>query len=803
MHVEGRPGGWGWGALALVIGALVAVGCGDDDGSPPPVADAAVDGGSEVDGAVADGGLPVDGSVAVDGGLPVDGSVAVDGGLPVDGSVAVDGGLPVDGSVAVDGGACDPSDVDGDGVSACAGDCDDATASVYPGATESCNGGIDDDCDGRVDADDGACVPCGPGFEGFDGACTACGPGYEGVDGVCRDVDECAASPSPCGEGATGCVNAAGTYACTCAAGFDAASGATCLWSDAHLVGLGVSSGVLTQPFGRDRLAYDWFTFAKVPVTLSLTPTLAYPARGSVTVDGAVIASGAASAPRLVSAGDTLTVEVRAESGATRVYTVRVLAVPAPIYFKASNTGLIDRFGSAIAVSADGTTLAVGAPVEDSASVGVNGDEANDARIAAGAVYVFRRSSAGWAQEAYVKASITGAGYEFGAALALSADGTTLAVGARLEASAATGIGGDPTSVAADGAGAVYVFRRGAMGWAQEAYVKASNTDANDRFGGALALSADGATLAVGAEREASSVSGVGGDETNNTLSASGAVYVFRRGGAGWAQEAYVKASNPGAFDAFGVALALSGDGLTLAVGAIFESSAATGIGGDETSNALRNAGAVYVLRRSALGWAQEAYVKASNTGDSDRFGAALALSSEGATLAVGASYEASCARGVGGDQANDGCFGAGAVYVLQRGPAGWAHTAYVKADNAASDDRFGSAVALSADGTVLAVGAPFEDSPSPGRGADGTRDGSPDSGAGYVFRNVAGAWVQETYLKSPSPRFYDGFGTCVALSGDGTTSFVGVPLEDSGATGVGGDFTRFDLSDAGAVFAY
>ena len=83
----------------------------------------------------------------------------------------------------------------------------------------------------------------------------------------------------------------------------------------------------------------------------------------------------------------------------------------------------------------------------------------------------------------------------------------------------------------------------------------------------------------------------------------------------------YFKASNTGANDIFGVAVALSADGSTLAVGASGEDSNATGIDGNLNDNSASNAGAVYVFTRSGANWAQQAYIKASNTGAGDRFG--------------------------------------------------------------------------------------------------------------------------------------------------------------------------------------
>jgi hypothetical protein len=101
-----------------------------------------------------------------------------------------------------------------------------------------------------------------------------------------------------------------------------------------------------------------------------------------------------------------------------------------------------------------------------------------------------------------------------------------LAVGAGNEDSAATGVGGDEAENSASDAGAVYLFARSGTTWSQQVYIKASNTDAFDRFAGSVAL--DGDTLAVGAGQEDSAATGVDDDETDNSAGDAGAVYVFQ-----------------------------------------------------------------------------------------------------------------------------------------------------------------------------------------------------------------------------------------------------------------------------------
>ena len=59
----------------------------------------------------------------------------------------------------------------------------------------------------------------------------------------------------------------------------------------------------------------------------------------------------------------------------------------------------------------------------------------------------------------------------------------------------------------------------------RQAYIKASNTDAGDWFGRSIALSGD--TLAVSAPHEDSAATGIDGDQSDNSMTTAGAVYVF------------------------------------------------------------------------------------------------------------------------------------------------------------------------------------------------------------------------------------------------------------------------------------
>lgn len=456
-------------------------------------------------------------------------------------------------------------------------------------------------------------------------------------------------------------------------------------------------------------------------------------------------------------------------------------------YVKASNTEENDKFGYSIALSENGNTLVVGVPYESSNAFGIDGDQSNNDANESGAVYVFTLTGNTWSQQAYIKASNTEEGDWFGKSIAISIDGNTLAVGAPYESSNTTIIDGNETNNDANDSGAAYVFSRLGSQWTQQAYIKASNTEAHDWFGSSLAVADEGNILAVAAK---------GTD-------AGGSVYVFKRADSAWSQQAIVEASNAEVGDWFGESVSLSNDGNTMAVGAFLESSNATGINGDENDNSASGSAAVYVFSRNTDSWTQEAYIKASNSKAGIAFGESIALAADGDTLAVGATYENSNATGIGGDQYNQDAEHSGAVYVFTRSTGIWTQQAYMKASNTASNDYFGAAIALSADGNMLAATAYGENMKDTGIGGDQNNFGAVDSGAVYLFTRSADQWTQMAYIKASNTDTGDLFGTSIALSADGKTLAVGATNENSIATGVDGDQSNNNASNSGAVYIY
>ena len=439
-----------------------------------------------------------------------------------------------------------------------------------------------------------------------------------------------------------------------------------------------------------------------------------------------------------------------------------------------SNPTADNTFRSAnIAVSDDGSTIVVGDAYEDSSTTGINSTpNFVSSSYNGGAVYVFVKDGLSWTRQAYIKASNTGDSDFFGQSVALSGDGSTLAVGASYEDSSTKGINTIPNDLARD-AGAAYIFTRFGTNWSQQAYIKASNTPSFPQtalFGHSIDLSVDGDTLVVGSR-----------DESSET----GAAYIFTRSSSTWSEQALLRASNATLGYAFGISTALSSDGNTLAVGSYYESSAATGVDGDQivscpATNCSGSSGAVYIFTRNVATWSQQAYIKASNTGSTDYFGYTLDLSGDGNTLVVGALNEDSVAVGLNGSQDDAGgpTYNAGAVYLFNRAGSVWSQSNYIKAFNTGAGDAFGTIVSLSRDGITLAVGAPGERSDSVGVNPI-PNDDAVLGGAVYIYTFDGFVWKHAAFVKSPRSNSSTAFGNWLGLNNDGSTLVIGTDRDN------------------------
>jgi hypothetical protein len=245
-----------------------------------------------------------------------------------------------------------------------------------------------------------------------------------------------------------------------------------------------------------------------------------------------------------------------------------------------------------------------------------------------------------------------------------------------------------------------------------------------------VALSGDGSTAVVGAPQ----------DEDPNGERA-GSAYVFSGSGESWSQRAKLVPDDGDADDQFGYSVAVSDDGSTAIVGAVY----------DEDPNGPTG-GSAYVFSGSGGSWSQQAKVAP----EGDEFGWSVELSSDGTTAVLGAP---------GGDENGTD---AGAAHVISRSGGSWSQQAKLLADDGDSTDNFGWSVSLSNDGSTTLVGADQDEDPNGRR-----------SGSAYVYSESGGSWSQRAKLVPDDGDEGDHFGFSVALSGDGSTTLVGADQDE------------------------
>jgi hypothetical protein len=385
------------------------------------------------------------------------------------------------------------------------------------------------------------------------------------------------------------------------------------------------------------------------------------------------------------------------------------------------------KFGTSLALSADGDTALIGGPAD-------NGG--------AGAAWVFTSSDGIWTQEGEKLVGDctgscvnegtgeTGEG-KFGTSLALSADGDTALIGGPADNG---------------GAGAAWVFTRSGGVWSQQGQKLTGGAQGNSEFGSSVALSEDGDTAMIGGPE----------DDT-----ATGAVWVFTRSGGVWSQQGQKLTGGEEGNSQFGVYVALSADGNTALIG---------GPGDND------DAGAAWVFTRSGGVWSQQG-PKLIGTGETreDGFGVSVALSADGNTALIG------------GPGDNGGLFGKGAAWVFTRSGSTWAQQGEKLVGDCTSSCAnegtgeienawFGYNVALSADGNTALIG--------------GFRDND-WKGAAWVFTRSGSTWAQQgeklvgdctsSCANEGTGETGEGmFGTMVALSADGKTALIGAWNDDN-----------------------
>ena len=508
----------------------------------------------------------------------------------------------------------------------------------------------------------------------------------------------------------------------------------------------------------------------------------------SVAISGNTMVVGAGGEDSSTTTVNSVPDELATDSGAAYVFVRSGGTWIQQAYLKASNAGANDYFGREVAISGD--TIVVSAGSEDGSGAGVN-PPVDELAPDAGAAYVFVRSGGGWSQQAYLKAGNPDIGDSFGVGLSVSGD--TIVVGAPYEGGSGTGVNPTPNNLASS-SGAAYVFTRSAGVWSQQAYLKASNTGSGDGFGYKSSISGD--TIIIGAPYEEGSGAGINPPSSNGTPLA-GAAYVFVRSGNTWSQQAYLKASNPQYGYVFGISVGISGD--TAVVGASWESTSGSGVN-PPIDILLPASGAAYVFVRNGSTWSQQAFLKASNPGSYDLFGAEAAIS--GDTIVVGAIAEDSSSTGINStpDELADQ---AGAGYVFVRNGTTWTQQSYVKSSNTQAHDEFAHSVAISGD--TIVFGAWYEDSSN--SGINGIpNELTADSGAAYVLAGFgpllpsitieqpAGYLVADGGSRDFGPVMVGGHLSLtftIMNSGQGALNLTGTPL----VSVVGADAAQFTVT--------
>ena len=364
---------------------------------------------------------------------------------------------------------------------------------------------------------------------------------------------------------------------------------------------------------------------------------------------------------------------------------------------------------SKLAFSADGSVV----------SISSYGNNAGGDR--AGHVRVFRNVSGNWVQ---IGDDIDGPGpyYELGWSLAMSTDGNIVAAGSGNR-------WGDNASVDAE---YVKVYQNVSDNWVQLGS-DITGSVSGENFGNTVALSDNGYILAVGAP--------------SSVLRGIGHVRVYQYAGGSWSQigsSITGEANN----DLFGYSVAISADGNIVAIGAYAQ---------------YNNAGYVQVYRNVSGSWQKiGSNLEAPHTPNYDEFGKAVALSSDGSILAVSDTF------------ADSSDSHAGNVRIYRNVSGNWVQIGSDITEGENYYDEFGGSISLTSDGNILAIGASSYD---PG--------GGDDKGLTRVYQNISDNWTQigtDIYGEFASDRA----GEYVALSSDGTKLAVGATNNDESANNAG-----------------
>jgi len=411
--------------------------------------------------------------------------------------------------------------------------------------------------------------------------------------------------------------------------------------------------------------------------------------------------------------------------------------------------------GFAAAISGNGDTLVLGGPQWGSPT---------------GAAYVFvKQAGGGWVlaarlnvlagydQRDYASDSDLGFCYSglaleettcsLGFSVAINYDGSVIVLGAP---------GADtPENSVYVGGGAVFVFDKPNTGWTNtnQFAAKLTNSDGNfeDQFGASVSITNDGGIIVVGSPEFGS----------HNLSPVVGKAYLYIKPPSGWETAPNPLHETSGLVaavgqEAFGVSVAISGDGTTIAGGA------------PEWAGTSFDVGRVYVFAEPNGGWPANTLIipsgqlLASDGSQGDAFGSSLSITDNGSAIVVGAPKIT-------------GSFSSthppGEAYVFIAPKDGWVlplnEDVRLLPPDGGPCDTFGGAIAISGNGSRVVVGSKFDHSSFNSSGCVG------GPGATYIFDNPS--WLPKQ-LVAPDGKANDEFGAAVSADFLGDLIAVGAP---------------------------
>ncbi len=385
-----------------------------------------------------------------------------------------------------------------------------------------------------------------------------------------------------------------------------------------------------------------------------------------------------------------------------------------------------DQMGSALDINGDGSIFVSSSPNHDGPFLADDGK---------GQVRVFAFDGIHWNQ---LGGSIYGSSNQdhLGTSVSISENGNFMAIGSAY----VDGASGTTTD-----AGQVRFFQRIAGFWAPLATL--NGTAAGDRFGQSVSLSADGLSLAVGADGHDAG----GADAGQTTIYTLIGTNLIQQGNA---------INGTAAGDLSGSAVSLSENGMVVAIG----------------SYAAENSSFDEVGHVRVFAWNGSSWVQRGNAleGDdvNDNFGVSVSLNADGSTLAAGSSTH--------GNGSTD--YGLVRTYL-------WSGSAWTQRGSdivGGTGEHAGASVGLDSDGNTMIVGAM-------GNGST--------AGRMRLYEWVSTDWVQQgTDLLGKTG--FDGFGHAAGISGDGTI-FGGGSNQDRGYVRVYGPCENMGIDTVEACDSY